>query len=342
MLRRLRPNRKAGTTNAPTQREVAPRTPSRSKSLGANLGPKKRANLKALADARGETPEETANHIATNLLRTIPRNMVGYADVDFHELDVEECGISHGYPWLRTTSGRTFYEHPATARDVLMYVLLRDRVPAIYGPDTLVVANHVIRRYLHGAEAVPTKAHVAVDAGAYTGLKPIAYADLVGEDGHVVAIEMMPDNFELMDRNVEVNGLRDRVSTVHCALSDRPGTVMTRRLRKQQATIAEGIEQFQGFGEECEVPMDTLANIFDRTVPGRDVDFLNIQVNGSEVEVLEGLGPWADRVGNFLVSCLYSRDGSQLRDQVIDWFGDHHIEVTHVLEKSVVAQRVDR
>ena len=309
---------------------------------GVTLGSKKRERLQALADLRGESLEETAERVAANLLRSVPGSLGGYQGVDFSELEIAESGVEQGIPWLRTESGRTFYEHPATARDALMYVLLRDRVPAKLGPETLVVASHVIRRYLHGADALPDDARVAVDAGCYTGLKPLAYADKVGEGGKVVAIEMMPDNYELLTRNVAANDLTERVATFHCALSDRTGSVMTRRLRKQQATIADGLDQLQAFGEECVVPMNTLANVFDETLEGRAVDFLNVQVNGHELAVLDGLGHWTDRVRTFSVTSPYTRRGHRLRDEVADWFQDRGIAVTEVAETSVRATQAVR
>src|SRR5688500_5379944 len=74
-----------------------------------------RTNLQFVADLRGESREETAEQIVLNLLRSVPRRVQGYR-VDFDELKVEESGVKAGYPWLRTTGGRTFYDHPATAR----------------------------------------------------------------------------------------------------------------------------------------------------------------------------------------------------------------------------------
>jgi FkbM family methyltransferase len=298
--------------------------------------PRVQANLATVAALRGQTEEESAEQLLLNLLRSVPKKIQGYK-VDFDEIDVAESGVDAGTPWLRTTGGRTFYDHPATAMDALMYVWLRDLVPDNLSIETLVVAANAIRRYVHGAVRVPENARVVVDAGCYIGYKAIAYADRVGPDGKVVAIEMMPDNYDLLRRNVEANDLTDRVTTVHCGLSDRTGTVTARRSRKQQATIAD-VDQLAGFGADCEVPMDTLANVFDRTISGERVDFLNVQVNGHELAVLEGLGPWLDRVDEFYVASPYSQDGQRVRDQVVDWFRDHRIEITEVGEAFVTAK----
>jgi FkbM family methyltransferase len=296
-----------------------------------------RSNLSALAALRDESVEETAEQIALNVLRTVPRSLDAYR-LDFNLLEVAECGFEAGHPWLRTASGRIFYDYPATAKDGLMYALLRDRVPDELNPETFGVAANVIRRYLRGTANVPENARVAVDAGCYIGYKPLAYADLVGPEGKVVAIEMMPDNVEILRRNVEANQLTDRIATVNCALSDRVGTVTARRFRQQQATIADVDELDAKFGAECEVPMDTLANVFERCLGDRDVDFLNVQVNGNELAVLDGLGSWKHRVGSFSVTSPYSRGGTRLRDQVVEWFNDHRISVTDVAETSVRAR----
>ena len=149
---------------------------------------------------------------------------------------------------------------------------------------------------------------------------------------------MMPDNYDLLRRNIEANHLEDRVITVNSALSDRTGTVTARRFRKQQATIADDLDQLAKFRAECEVPMDTLANVFDRSIPDRDVDFLNVQVNGNELAVLEGLGPWTKRVRSFSVTSPYSVGGNRIREQVVAWFNDHGVQVTSVRDTSVTAE----
>lgn len=295
-----------------------------------------RANLKAVAELRGEGAGASFEQIALNLLRTVPRSMDGYR-IDLGDIEIDESGFEAGHPWIRTKVGRIFYDHPATAKDALIYVLLRDLVSDKLDVETFVVAANAVRRYVHGTANVPEGTRVAVDAGCYVGYKALAYADKVGPDGRVVAVEMMPDNYEILRRNVEANGLTDRIATVHCGLSDRTGTAPARRFRKQQATIADDLDQLAKFQVEREVPVDTLANVFDRTLGDRDVDFLNVQVNGNELSVLEGLGQWTPRVRHFSVTSPYSRHGRRLRDQVVEWFRDHQISVTDVGETSVRA-----
>lgn len=309
-------------------------------SAAAALGkgrPRVRAALEQLADLRGESPDRTAEVLARNVLKSVPRSLEAYR-LDFSTLDFEAAGFQGGHPWLRTTSGRTFHDYPATAKDGLMFALLRDQLPKGLTPDTFGVAANVVRRYVRGADNLPPGAQVAVDAGCYIGFKPMAYADKMGPGSQVVAVEMMPDNFALLQRNIDDNGLADRVATVHRGLSDQPGSVPVRRFRQQQATIAEVDELTDRFAPEGEVEVETLASVLDRTVGDRDVDFLNVQVNGHELAVLDGLGPWLPRVRSFSVTSPYSREGVRLRDQVLTWFADRGIATTTVGESSVRAQ----
>lgn len=296
-----------------------------------------RTALEQLAELRGESPDDTAEVVGRNVLKALPRSLEAYR-LDFSSLDVDASGFQGGHPWLRTSNGRVFHDYPATAKDGLMFALLRDQLPKGITLETFGVAANVVRRYVRGADNLPPDARVAVDAGCYLGFKPMAYADRMGPGSRVVAVEMMPDNFALLQRNIEENGLGDRVATVHRGLSDEPGSVPVRRFRQQQATIAEVDELTDRFAPEGEVQVETLASVLDRTVGDRDVDFLNVQVNGHELAVLDGLGPWLPRVRSFSVTSPYSREGVRLRDEVLAWFTARGLATTTVGESSVRAE----
>lgn len=65
---------------------------------------------------------------------------------------------------------------------------------------------------------------IAVDAGANLGWYTVVMARSVGSAGRVFAFEPEPTNFDLLSRNVELNGLFDRCSIFQLALSDREDT----------------------------------------------------------------------------------------------------------------------
>ena len=135
---------------------------------------------------------------------------------------------------------------------------------------------------------------VFLDIGANIGTQTI-YALLSGQFSRGVAIEAEPANHALLERNIELNGLGDRVAVVHCAASNRPGKVEL-RINKTNA----GGHRVAGAGsgrpaELVEVPADTVEAILRKvSVSARDVGLAWIDVEGHELAVLEGMGELLD------------------------------------------------
>ena len=68
----------------------------------------------------------------------------------------------------------------------------------------------IIERFL------PSDGDTVIDIGAHLGLYSIMGSKLVGKNGRVIAIEAHPQNFEILKRNISLNGLAN-VRTLHCA-----------------------------------------------------------------------------------------------------------------------------
>jgi FkbM family methyltransferase len=282
--------------------------------------------------------EDTFQAVARNILLSVPRSLSGY-NVDLSILPVAQTGTDGGNPWLTLNNGRIFYDHPPTAKDVLTYILLKDQLPTVLNGDTYVIAVHATRRYINGANDLPTDTRIAVDAGAYIGYKAIAFADAIGPTGKVLAVEMMPENYRLLEENVNSNNLNEQVALEQCALSDRTGTVRARQKRRQQATIAVADELDDRFRETAQVPTDTLENVLSRNLGNEIVDFLNVQVNGAELAVLEGLGHWWQRIRVIHVTTPYSVDGEPIREGVTDLLAANGLNVTKMGASSVRAEQ---
>ena len=59
--------------------------------------------------------------------------------------------------------------------------------------------------------------------GANIGYFTVLSAALVGKEGRVYAFEPEPANFALLQHNLELNGVQQRVTACEAALSDRRG-----------------------------------------------------------------------------------------------------------------------
>ena len=123
---------------------------------------------------------------------------------------------------------------------------------------------------------------IALDVGASDGYYTLLMSQLVGAGGHVFAFEPLPTDKGRLDRNISVNGLGN-VTTCRSALFDRNATAClevsnTRLAAAQLAPL------------ESTVPVET--RIFDdwrRDTGVARVDFVKVDVEGAEMNVLRGM-----------------------------------------------------
>jgi FkbM family methyltransferase len=275
--------------------------------------------LEKLAELRGETLEEAASSILKNVLTRIPNNLRD-ADRPLADFDVTDVGVDQeGDPFVRMSNGRIFYDYFGKHRSLLMYLLMRDKAPRAFGPDTYSLGIEARRLY---AKQPPKRGYphdqnvVTVDAGAYVGYKAIAFLDALGPNGKVIAIELAPENYRLLKKNIKANGLEGRIVAHNLGVWSDAREIPYSGTGWMQFTIAEmDGKQYPSRGF---MQTDTLDNIFDAS----NVDlihYLNIQVNGAEIEALSGLQRWFPRVQRFRIAAYYKdTNGHAISRQVID------------------------
>lgn len=125
-----------------------------------------------------------------------------------------------------------------------------------------------------------------VDAGANHGYYTVLFADLVGAEGRVVAVEPNPVTASFLTRTVKVNGFDARVDIFEMALTAEDH----QRLRfvapvsepKNARLVLEGEPDTVETIEVSGVRLDTLIADWPR------VDFMKIDVEGAEEAMLAG------------------------------------------------------
>lgn len=241
--------------------------------------------------------------LASMVPRTFPRRALDPRRLPIAQADV----LGDGTPRLRLTNGRVFLGYPAPRNYRRLYYMLRDLLPPAISADTYELAIHVQQRYCDiNCEGLINPGDTVFEVGAYYGLKAIRFADACGPAGRVVAVEMMPGNEALMRRNIAANALEPRMASFHCGVWSAPGTVAANSSGRQRNSLVE-IDQ-RAFKDRAQVPVDTLDNLIDRS-GAPHVDFLNMQVNGAEIEALQGLQRRAADVRRIRIAAHYSRDG---------------------------------
>lgn len=143
------------------------------------------------------------------------------------------------------------------------------------------VQMHAVCNFVSGLRNQP----LIIDVGAHHG----AYAILLGHivrpfKGRVIAVEPNPRSYEILTKNVHLNGLEDVVICEQVAVSDRPGS-MNLLLDDSQSRIIS-----RRPGSSVPVEVVTMKWLLDKHKI-RSVDLLIIDVEGAELFVLNGF-PW--------------------------------------------------
>ncbi|MEM3622763.1 MAG: FkbM family methyltransferase [Candidatus Bathyarchaeia archaeon] len=125
--------------------------------------------------------------------------------------------------------------------------------------------------------------NVFLDVGAHIGKYTIPAAKIVGVNGFVVAVEPNPENCKILLKNVQLNKLRN-VEVVNIAAWNRKEIL---KLFIAEDSGQHSIKRNFGFGFVTvpALPLDHLLNELDLD----RIDYIKIDVEGAEFEVLEGL-----------------------------------------------------
>jgi len=131
---------------------------------------------------------------------------------------------------------------------------------------------------------LPQYGDTVIDIGAHIGSYTVRIAKAVGEEGLVIAFEPDPDNFKLLLLNLKVNKLRNVIALPY-AISNHSGTLTLHRSRCTGLHSTAVVPP--GYIGSVKVKAITLDDII-KSVNIKRVDWIKIDVEGAEKEVLEG------------------------------------------------------
>lgn len=137
--------------------------------------------------------------------------------------------------------------------------------------------------YFHRVYEVAPSDRCIVDAGANVGFFS-CYAARRAPQSEVYAIEPFPATYDRLLDHVKQNGLADRIHCYSLALSASAAGVVGMSgagSASQMFHVLEG----EARGETVSVPAETLPSFLER-VPGKRIDLLKMDIEGSEYEVL--------------------------------------------------------
>lgn len=128
------------------------------------------------------------------------------------------------------------------------------------------------------------KGYVTLDIGAHIGYYTLIMARLVGKEGRVIAFEPDPDNFDLLKKNIEINGYKN-VVLIQKAIANKTGKI---NLYISEGNRADNrIYDSQDGRKYIEVETIRLDDYFG-TYNGK-INFIKIDIQGSEGGVIQGM-----------------------------------------------------
>jgi FkbM family methyltransferase len=136
---------------------------------------------------------------------------------------------------------------------------------------------------------------IVVDVGAHIGRYTIIASKRIGESGKVIAIEAHPGNFEMLNRNIKLNGLTNVIPLNYAVYSEVSKLKLYVPGEESGFTIYNTITTNRAKPEEkfIEVNANTLDNLLllqpqQNGISHADINWIKIDVEGAEFEVLKG------------------------------------------------------
>lgn len=144
--------------------------------------------------------------------------------------------------------------------------------------------------------------NTVIDVGANIGYYTVIAGKIVGEEGRVYAFEPDPTSFELLERNVRLNGL-DNVVLENKAVSNENG-----ELELFIAPENKGDHRIYQPEGEARQPIAIEAVSLDSYFAERDtgVDFVKVDTQGAEVAIIQGMAGLIDKSNSIAMAFEYS------------------------------------
>lgn len=144
----------------------------------------------------------------------------------------------------------------------------------------------------------PLLGDVVLDIGAGRGEDTCVFSEAVGPSGMVVAIEAHPQTFVILDNSVHLNQLPN-VHLEHCAVSDHAGTCFITE-ESEELWQCASLQRIGGAGTP--VPAKRIDDL-PQLAGVRQVAFLKMNIEGAEVDALQGASETLGKTWSVCVCC---------------------------------------
>lgn len=174
----------------------------------------------------------------------------------------------------------------------------------------------------------PRPGDVIVDAGAAIGGETQVFSEAVGPEGRVLSIEANPTTFARLEARVRLNELTN-VTLSGSALADRSRSAFIEDRREVYERNSLSLDDREGVPT---VPVDGVS--LDELCARHEIDhidFLKLNIEGSEGLAIQGMASIIDRVGAAFIACHDFLAGNDprfaTRGPVTDFLRDNGFDI---------------
>ena len=159
-----------------------------------------------------------------------------------------------------------------------------------------------------------------IDLGAFPGDFSIYAGKIVGDRGKVIAFEPGKENMKVLEDNIRLNGLGERVVIVNKGAWYREETLRFRE--SAQESHVDKVGGIEVIATDLDSELKRLA------VPYESVSFVKVDIEGAELEALKGMTKLLEEGSPFLAIASYHvRDGKQTHEEVEQILKERGFEV---------------
>lgn len=199
---------------------------------------------------------------------------------------VVQAACYHVLGVLNRATGRRFYE-----KQIYDYRMLLDLEDRGISRTLLLFGERELEHKLM-LERVLKPGMTVLDIGANIGYYALMELGVVGPTGKLIAVEPSPSNVELLKRNLALNGY-EGVEVHQAAISDQSGVkqFFLSEMSNLNTFHDTGTGSLHLSGKTVDVRTCPIPEI----MAGRKPDLIRMDVEGHEVEVINGLLPAIER-----------------------------------------------
>lgn len=144
-----------------------------------------------------------------------------------------------------------------------------------------------------------------VDAGANIGVFSVFAAGIVGPEGRVVSIEMMPDTAQVLRRHLEMNGC-SQARVVENGLSNVAGAFVEAAVVEGRFGMASIVVDRGSLARRIRVETTTLDDVL---ADEEEVAVLKMDLEGAELSALRGAGSTLQKIRAIVFEQLQGESG---------------------------------